>query len=126
MPVIIKQNNASLRSVSCFATEEEIIIDFDVDDSQWRVQMLFPLLVRLFDKNGQYLTHFTTAEGFTVFYEFFERANGAYQRGLRAGVPDANRFKCHLLKTKGNRLVYGVNVRDLRDASIVEIGFTTR
>jgi hypothetical protein len=103
------------------------VIDFDVDASQWPpVQQRFPLLVRLFDRNGQYLTHFTTAEGFTVFTKAFETFDSIYQRGMQVGLTDAAKYKCVLLKPKGNRFVYGVNVRDLRDASVVEIGFTER
>ena len=123
----VRNHNASLSAVKCVATDDQLVIDFDVDASQWPpVQQRFPLLVRLFDRNGQYLTHFTTAEGFTVFTKAFETFDSIYQRGMQVGLTDAAKYKCVLLKPKGNRFVYGVNVRDLRDASVVEIGFTER
>jgi uncharacterized protein YbaR (Trm112 family) len=123
-----RKHNASLSPVQCVATNDQLVIDFDIDASQWApVQQAFPLLVRLFDRNGQYLNHFTTAEGFTVFIEVFDTFGEIYGRFSQAGMSDeAAKYKCVLLKPKGNRLVYGVNVRDLRDASMVEIGFTER
>jgi hypothetical protein len=117
--------NASLSSVVATATEGELVIEFDIDASQWTGEeyVRLPLLVRLFDKNGEYLTHFTTAEAFTVSIGVFRRVDQIYQDQKRLGSGYAAMLKCALLKPKGNRLVYGVNIRDLRDASIVEIGF---
>jgi len=127
MAWFVKNHNASLSAVSCVATEDQLIIDFDVDASQWvPVQKTFPLLVRLFDRNGEHLTHFTTAEGFTVFLEVYGSFDPIYRR-MKDRVPDeAVKYKCAMLKPKCNRYVYGVNIRDLRDASILEIGFTDR
>ncbi len=98
--------NHSLSSVECVATEDSIVIEFDMDTACAYLHTPIPLLVRLFDKNGQYLTRFTTVEKFTGVREHAGR------------IPNAV-----LLKPEGNRLVYEVNIRDLRDASIVEIGF---
>lgn len=96
--------------MKCVATEDQVVIDFDINASIWTpVPQTFPLLVRLFDKNGQYLTQFTTAEEFTPLIASFDARKGST-----------------LLKPKGNRLFYGVNIRDLRDASMMEIGFIER
>ena len=100
--------NASLGNVKCVATEGQVVIEFDVDAARWgRTPGGCKMLVRLFDRNGQYLTHFITAERF-VAYEDDRNFGWAGQK---------------LLVPKGNRLVYDVNVRDLRDVNIAEIGF---
>lgn len=57
--------NHSLSSVECVATEDSIVIEFDMDTACAYLHTPIPLLVRLFDKNGQYLTRFTTVEKFT-------------------------------------------------------------
>ena len=56
-------------------------------------------LVRLFDRNGNYLTHFVSR----LFFEMM-----GYQEGAQAGK---------------RQLEFPVNVRDLRDAESVEFGF---
>lgn len=129
MALYVKKHNSSLSSVKCVATKDQVFIDFDIDGSKWTPgTQPFPILVRLFDENGQHLKNFTTAEGFTVFSKTFDIFDGIYQRTLRSGQkPESHQiYKCVLLKAKGNRLVYTVNIRDLRDASMVEIGFTER
>lgn len=87
----------------------------------WRL----PLFIRLADRNGNILTHFTTVEGFTVFPEVYMSWNEKYKRAVRGRMPAdmLAKTKCELLKAQGNRLVYTVNVRDLRDAAIAEVGF---
>ncbi len=125
MAQIVKQHNASLSAVKCVATADHLVIDFDVDGSQWNaVNRKFPILVRLFDRNGQYLTHFTTAEGFTVHYEIYETYKEGYAFFKKRGdkMMAAQRM-CEFLKPKGNRIVYNVNIRDLQVASAIEIGF---
>ena len=121
-----QRHNGSIKAMTCHATADELVIDLDVDTSQWvAVQLTFPLLVRVFDRNGQYLTHFTTAEKFTVFPEVYEQNAMHHKSFMNAGMAtEAAKYKCILLKPKNNRLVYNVNVRDLRDASHAEIGFT--
>ena len=128
MPWWLKENNASISSLKCAATDDSLIIDFDVDDSQWRkMQIVYPLLIRLFDRNGRYLTHFVTSEGFTVFPSIFTHLDGNRKSFLKQKNSfEADRNKVYLLSPKSNRLIYGVNVRDLRDASMVEVGFTER
>ena len=48
-----------------------------------------------------------------------------YENAVKLGVavngPAGTIRKPTLLKRKGNRLIYTVNIRDLRDAAIVEI-----
>ena len=102
MPPWIKMHNGSLSSVRCVATEDQLILDFDVDISKWKpVNQTFPLFVRLFDKNGQHLTHFTTAEGFTVFIEVFDGHNEIYQRFMQNGVStEASKYKWHSAQAK--------------------------
>jgi hypothetical protein len=56
-------------------------------------------LVRLFDRNGNYLTHFVSRS-------FFEMMG--YQEGAQVGR---------------RQLEFPINVRDLRDAEYVEFGF---
>ncbi len=56
-------------------------------------------LVRLFDRNGNYLTHFVSRS-------FFEMMG--YQEGARTGK---------------RQLEFPLNVRDLRDAEYMEFGF---
>lgn len=123
---LIGQYNASLKSVKCYRTDDQLIIGFDIDKSQWMpVLTIYPLLVRLFDRNGEHLTHFTTVEGFTADSEVHRKREDISERFMRSGLRDeAAKHKCILLKPTGNRVVYGVNVRDLRDASMVEIGFS--
>jgi len=126
MERIVKQHNASLQSVKCVATDGQLVIDFDVDTSQWSpVARKFPLLLRLFDKNGNYLAHFRTAEGFTVHEELYQRYKKGYENISRLGdAKEAAKRLCELLKPTGNRVAYQISVRDLRDSAIVEIGFT--
>ena len=96
--------NSSLLNVKCFATEDQLLITFDCGDDC--PPNGIRLLVRLFDRNGQYLTHFITTERFAPEEFCLSTFTG--------------------LKPKGNRLVYPVNVRDLRDTSIVELGYFMR
>jgi hypothetical protein len=125
----LRNNNDSLKALKCYATNDNLIIEFDVDPSKWvPIFTSYPLLVRLFDRNGQHLTHFRTAEGFTVFSNIHKQLRDAYRMRERAGVRAdmLAQFNSHLLESHGNRLVYQVNVRDLRDAAMVEIGFVER
>jgi len=125
---VIRLLNNGLTSVSCIATESELVIDFDFEVAPQisSIMQTYPLLVRLFDRNGQYLTHFTTSEKFTSHRGVFEDLDTVRQRLVDAGVQsEADKFNVRLLSPKGNRLVYTVNIRDLRDASMVEVGYTS-
>lgn len=122
--------NPSLGSIKCHATSDQLILDFDADVSKWfigpkqKVPWRIQLLVRLFDRNGNYLTHFITAEGFTVHRNVYEFYKNRYDNVLPGASEEGKaQFLCKLLKPSGNRLVYNVNMRDLRDAACVEVGF---
>jgi hypothetical protein len=134
--------NPSLSSVECHATSDQVIIDFDADLAKWpkrytrkgnfvveQSNTRFPLLVRFFDKNGAYLTRFTTIpftaspedrDDYIELYEDVKKYPKATIEKMTEGL------KCKMLKERGNRLLFNVPIRDLRDAAIVEIGFTDR
>src|SRR5205807_6584447 len=81
------------------------------------------ILVRMFDKNGEYLRHFTTAERFTPFpiEKGLHEVTNYSPYGARHNSRENIRFL--LIGPKQTELAYPVNLRDLRDVSIVEIGF---
>jgi hypothetical protein len=131
--------NPSLYNVACYALPDRIIVTFDVSvekfgktcgvitDSQIREFYLscggdrYPILIRLFDRNGQYLTHFETKEAFTTDTERYETSERKW-----AGVRDDCRDLVHkpcLLRPQGNSLEYIVNTRDMQATERVEIGF---
>lgn len=123
----IPPRNESLTSTRCIAREGELIVGFHVDVTKWQQmsRTRYPLLVRLFDKNGEYLTHFETQERFTCSQDAVDDFEMIHNRFVTQGLrPEAGKFTAVLLKPIGNELHYTVNLRDLRDASIVEIGFT--
>ena len=77
----IRGMNQGLKSARAYATDSQLVIDFDVDDAGWKpVNQIYPLIIRLFDKNTQYLTHFTTTEGFTVYGQAFDNYEQIYRR----------------------------------------------
>ena len=122
--------NPSLQDVKCHATADQIIIDFAVNTDLWlvngaRVGWRLPLIIRLADRNGNILKHFTTPEGFTVFPEVHQLWQNRYEMAVRSGMPaeDVAANKIQMLQPRANQLVYSVNMRDLRDAAIVEVGF---
>jgi hypothetical protein len=120
--------NQRLSDVHAHATASDLILDFDVDTKSWNkvpVPDCFPLLVRVFDADGQYLTHFRSAEVFTANQKLFDHLNPIYERLMKVN-PTADYPKPVLLLPTADRFVYKVNRRDLRDAAIVEIGFTER
>lgn len=128
--MLIAPYNSSLKSVKCYATSDELIIDLDLDDAPWQEMQtgwILALLVRLFDRNGNHLTHFTTTEGFTLDKDTYDMYKDGYNNAKSVGMSvDGYGHpirKPTLLNRKGNRLTYSVNMRDLRDAAIVEIGF---
>ena len=107
-----KEFNDALRNVKCSKDLDRgvLTIAFDFRKKLWRGTMNRPqhLLVRLFDKNGSYLTHFICEEQLWPFQVASNMAD-------RLGPPI-------IVKETGNRFQYEVAIRDLRDASIVEIG----
>jgi hypothetical protein len=108
-----KQFNDALRNVKCSKDIDRgvLTVAFDFRKELWKtvINGHHHLLIRLFDKNGSYLTHFICEEQLWK----FARAK-AYTKNLYG--------KDVILKETGNRFQYEVAIRDLRDASIVEIG----
>jgi len=117
--------NFGLKNVRASADEHTLYLSFDYDlDVFHRLGLqrtkigTIPLLVRLFDAQGEYLKHFTTAERFApaslVERELLEVVGAKNAEFANSIVP---------VKAKGNQVAYPVNARDLQFASIVEIGF---
>ena len=105
---------------------DRIIITFDVDTEQWSKtggNWMFPLLVRMFDRNGEYLSHFSTNEAFVVKESVLQMYLAPWERLTKAGVSGGVVHKPVLLQEKGNRLEYMVNTRDMEHVEKVEIGF---
>ena len=124
---LVKKYNARISSLKCTATEDSLVIDFDFLDAELNPPDIFPLLVRIFDKNGQHLTHFTTAERYTPSPDSFMQFDAVRKRfQSQRAFGEADKYKTMLLKPKANRLIYSVNIRDLKEASVVEVGFTER
>ena len=119
--------NRYLKAVTVQGTDKQLIIDFDVDTGGWLpVNACFPLLVRVFDKDGEHLTHFGTTERFTGDWQ----VHAGWEKTMNRlkDLPEDQRkqldyFPPVLLKSTGNRLIYPVAERYLKDAAIVEIGF---
>jgi len=71
------------------------------------------LLVRILDENGNYLTHFTTKNIMTLWN--------------LTSIEENNRMMSMVTRpTKDLELVFSVNKRDLRDASIIEVGVSSK
>ncbi len=117
-----------LQKLTVLATEKQIILDFDVDQKNWQpVTRSFSLIVRVFDKDGKYLTHFVTKESFTASPDVYDGWMEVVNR-LKEAPPNVQAellggFTPKLLQANGNRLVYGVNPAVLRNGAIVEVGF---
>lgn len=118
VPYLNNKANTGINNLKVYATDSNITIAFDCDSSNFPpIAFATSLLVRIFDSNGQYLTHFTTKEKFTPFrkmQEMFATRNEILGETL------------NLLSEKGNKLTYTINKRDLRDAAAVEVGFFFR
>lgn len=119
---VVHRLNRQIENLEVHATNEDLIIDFGVDVSgQWPA-LPSKLLVRLFDQNGKYLTHFVTEEAFTPRTDVYQPLKQRWDQVQAAGAR-GNYIKPFLLLHQGNRIVYGVNARDLRDTDAVEVGF---
>jgi hypothetical protein len=107
--------NARIRNCHTFVNRKNgtltIMFDYDVYKQQGPPVMRF--LVRMFDQNGQYLTHFTTKELYAVgiSYDFLERRSGGG-------------FKVIKLQAKKNILQYPVNMRDASFIAATEFGIS--
>lgn len=116
-----------IQNLSVSATKSQIVIDFDVDRKNWQpVPQSVSLLVRVFDKDGKYLTHFVSKESFTaspdVHAGWTEVVNRLKQLPPQAQADMLGDFTPVLLEANGNRLIYNVNPTILSNGAIVEVG----
>lgn len=121
--------NDLLRDLHVYPEDGKLVIQFTVPPAPVRWALSWSskpvLLVRLFDQNGQYLTHFKTKDAFCP------------NDDPRRVIPPEAAGLCRVLESfKGiygfdaiqiseglNRLAYPVNTRDLAYAEMVEVGF---
>jgi len=116
--------NGSLQDLKVHKTGEQLIIEFNTSPVPKIPNPPAHLLVRLFDRNGQFLTHFTTKEAYTQFQVFadeWNRRRVAY--GDKSPELERDMPPWSVLKPRGNRLAYTVNRRDIDYTEIVEVGF---
>lgn len=117
--------NFGLKNVRATADEQTLYLAFEYDldvfhrfGQQRKKIGTFPLLIRLFDAQGEYLKHFTTTERFApaslVELELLEVIGAKNPEFANSIFP---------VKAKGNQVAYAVNARDLQFAEIVEVGF---
>ncbi len=94
-------------SVSIDRSEGLVTIEFDYDRSRDGLYKGIPrpFMVRFFDAEGNYLTHFTTTERYVE---------------IDAEFP----YNVVRLKSKGNRLQYKIAIPSAAFAKIVEFGFS--
>jgi hypothetical protein len=120
--------NATLSAMTCTAATDAIEFRFDVNTREFDKDATPRLLVRLFDRNGQHLTHFPSLQRFTVdpVVAQLSRAVGTGAGPLESDLADpAGQGRLMVLLTpRDNELRFRVAIRDLRDAAIAEIGFT--
>lgn len=85
-----------------------IVFNFDFAANRYKFPFV-RFLVRMFDQNGQYLTHFTTAERYATNDESFEQLRSAGVEVIK-------------LSNTNNVLQYPVNMRDASFVAMVEFG----
>ena len=129
---LVHERNGSRRDVQAAVVQGQLVLEFDGAGVGWpkftiyqwwdsvleQRPVLAPLLVRLFDKNGQYLTHFVTREVFTPSKDGYRH----WKKQL-AEVLESPEGRLLLLQPAQNRFVYHVNQRDLSFARSMAIGF---
>jgi hypothetical protein len=116
--------NGSIRDLKVYKTADQLIIEFNTSPLPKIPNLPANLLVRLFDRNGQFLSYFQTKEAYTQFQQFADEGNrkrAAYGSGSAQLERDLPPWS--VLKPRGNRLVYTVNRRDLDYTDVVEVGF---
>ena len=110
---LIPKFNPTIQSPRAFINRKEgiltIVFDYhDIPD----IPIIFPLLVRQFDKNGEYLQHFETKERFAGPKQYDQRTEMA-----------AKLLHLQRLKEQANILMYQVNMRDSAYIEAIEIGW---
>lgn len=129
---ILSGYNQSITNLKASKSDSSITISFDMDTSKAtsmfgrpsapfgdqlaRIGMNPKLLIRLFDKSGEHLTHFSSAEEFTLSPQWTQTFGRSYRYINQGGT-------LILLKEKENSFAYMVNQRDLRDTEVVAISF---
>lgn len=119
--------NSYLKNLRVYARKDGgLEIRFNIvpdpgDTFRWPPQIPTRLLVRLFDENGNYLTHFLTSESFAP-------SETVAHHLTTGGIGMLNPSPVFLLDSDGgsNVLLYNVNRRDLDYARIAEVGFFLR
>ena len=108
----VPQQNSYLRDLKCFKDDDgKLTFTFNLTgwhDGDVGRSHGWPMIVRLFDRNKQYLEHFTTQR-------FAEEGT------IEADVQQSQNVGD--LKKGANTLSFSVNMRDLRDTEYVEISF---
>lgn len=123
-PQDIMALNDSIRDLKVYKTADQVIIEFNTRPLPKIPNLPANLLLRLFDRNGQFLSYFQTKEAYTQFQQFADEGNrrraahGNLSAELERDLPPWS-----VLKPRGNRLTYTVNRRDLDYTDVVEVGF---
>ncbi len=115
------QKGRPIQAVTQRTLNARDVIDGHITDNETIVTGA-KLLVRLFDRNGQYLTHFITEEVFS-FYTTVTGRESFMVKGEKTARHTCDEKGCIRLQSEGNRLTYAVNQRDLDYTAYVEAGF---
>ena len=67
--------NDSIRDLKVYKTADQLIIEFNTSPLPKIPNLPANLLVRLFDRNGQFLSYFQTKEAYTQFQQFADEGN---------------------------------------------------
>jgi hypothetical protein len=126
--LVSEKLNAEIKNltVTIDRNSGELKIRFDYPSGLWVKKVDFPisLLIRIFDKNGSYITRFTTKE------EFLPEKRIAGIKKWKEGRDPATLPALVLgdgavpLKPKDNLFIYKINMKDAEFANIVEVGFS--
>lgn len=119
--VFAKRLNREIKNLRVVANKAEglIQISFDYPSGVWYAPFMTDnILIRLYDKNGNELVSFKTAESYapTDFLDFYAKANAVY---LQMGHTTAKIYP------KDNLLSYPVSLKDLEYAQYAEVGFNS-
>jgi hypothetical protein len=124
-PVVVILNKCIVQMddrLVVYAADNQLTLKFDFagnkNADQWTKSQDPHLLIRVFDEDGEYLTHFTTKEIFTRDKAWADDRNAA-----NSVLPAAIQERWVVVKDKSNVFSYNVAKTYLREAAIVEVGF---